>query len=137
MIFNWSTSLAILLLASFPRVVKILRIYEFYFTPPFYVIMTDFEFLLGEAEIEPSGIEENTDWRLSTSVSLNLSVSFFKADSLIYSFVESYFCFFSYSLSSSSFFSLRVIAALRRACYSLPLEISACKIYTIFWFLVF
>jgi hypothetical protein len=51
-----------LLLASFPKVVRRLRISEFYFKPPFSVIMIDLEVLIGELLTEdPSGIAEKTD----------------------------------------------------------------------------
>lgn len=80
---------------------------------------------------------EKTDWILSTKVSLNLSFSFFKADSLISSLVDYYFCFFIYSRSYYSTFYLALMTPLSLVCSYLAFARSFCKIYTIFWFLDF
>lgn len=82
-ILSWSTILAMLLLASFPYEVKRFRISTFYLVT-LSVIRTDLDCLLMDYFIrEASEIEEKTDCKFYTIVSLNLSVYFFNAASLI------------------------------------------------------
>ena len=123
-----------MLLASFPRLVSKFKIYAFSLGP----VKAAFEDLVGElVRFVPSGIAENMDWKLSTRVSLNLSVSFFKADNLISNFVAYSFCLFMSYLNYSSCFSREDITAFSLACSSFAFAKSPCKIYTIFWFLAF
>lgn len=125
-----------LLLASLPRVVKIFKISAFYLA--FSWPTVDLDRRSGKfPPAEPSGMEEKTEYRLSTRVSLNLSVSFFNVDSLISSLVDSSFCFLIYYLSYYSTFSREAITLLSLVCSYLALAKSPCKIYTIFWFLDF
>ena len=93
----------------------------------------DFDGRSGEfPPVDPSGIAEKTEYRLSTRVSLNLSVYFFNADSLISSLVESSFCFLTYYLSSYSTFSREAIMPFNLFCSYFALTKSPCKIYMIF-----
>jgi hypothetical protein len=104
------------------------------------LITTDFDEALSEELLlaaDPSGRAENTDCKLSTRVSLNLSVYFFNAESLMSSLVDSSFCFFIYSLNYSSTFSRDAMMLFNLVCSSLAFVRSLCKIYTIFWFLDF
>ena len=137
-------TLIMLPLVSRPREVSVFKIQEFSLTLPLSSGPTvdetrlAFDCLSTEEEVlGPSGIEAKTLCRLSARVSLNFSYSFRRAESFMSSLVQSSFCFLSYSRSSSSVFSRLAMVALRRVCSSLALAISACRISTIFWFLVF
>ncbi len=122
-----------LVLASLPKLLRMFNISAFYFIPPFSSPIVDFEGRSGEfPPAELSEMEEKIEYKLSTRVSLNLSVSFFNADSLISNLVDSSFCFFIYYLKSSSTFSREAITPFNLVCSSLALVKSLCKIYTIF-----
>ena len=92
-IFKESTTLFMLLRVYLPKFVNRLRIYAFY-------LETDLSLLdILDCRIfglaEPSGMELNVMYRLSTKLSLNFSYYFFKADNFISSLVQSSFCFFN------------------------------------------